>query len=85
MDALPEFRIVNPTTLAEAIAARADNPKAMPLGGGMVPANASGGGDGMLSFDQHLAERLRQQVITYEQALELCHSAEEFKRLAGRA
>ena len=34
MDALPEFRIVNPTTLAEAIAARADNPKAMPLGGG---------------------------------------------------
>lgn len=34
MDALPEFRIVSPTTLAEAIAARADNPKAMPLGGG---------------------------------------------------
>ena len=34
MDALPEFRIVNPKTLAEAIAARADNPKAMPLGGG---------------------------------------------------
>ena len=26
MDALPEFRIVNPKTLAEAIAARADNP-----------------------------------------------------------
>ena len=34
MDALPEFRILNPTTLAEVIAARADNPKAMPLGGG---------------------------------------------------
>ncbi len=34
MDALPEFRVVSPTTLAEAIAARADNPKAMPLGGG---------------------------------------------------
>ncbi|MFZ0262510.1 MAG: 4-hydroxybenzoyl-CoA reductase subunit beta [Pseudolabrys sp.] len=34
MDALPEFRIVSPTTLAEAIAARAGNPKAMPLGGG---------------------------------------------------
>jgi 4-hydroxybenzoyl-CoA reductase subunit beta len=34
MDALPEFRIVSPTTLAEAIAVRADNPKAMPLGGG---------------------------------------------------
>ncbi|MGC2216372.1 MAG: 4-hydroxybenzoyl-CoA reductase subunit beta, partial [Pseudolabrys sp.] len=28
------FRIVSPTTLAEAIAARAGNPKAMPLGGG---------------------------------------------------
>ena len=34
MDALPEFRIVNPKTLAEAIAARADNPNALPLGGG---------------------------------------------------
>jgi 4-hydroxybenzoyl-CoA reductase subunit beta len=34
MDALPEFRVVSPTTLAEAIAARADNPQAMPLGGG---------------------------------------------------
>jgi twitching motility protein PilT len=38
----------------------------------------------MLSFDQHLAERVRQQLITYEAALELCHSAEEFRRLAGR-
>jgi 4-hydroxybenzoyl-CoA reductase subunit beta len=34
MDALPHFRIVTPKTLAEAIAARADNPQAMPLGGG---------------------------------------------------
>jgi 4-hydroxybenzoyl-CoA reductase subunit beta len=34
MDALPEFRIVTPKTLAEAIAARADNPQALPLGGG---------------------------------------------------
>jgi 4-hydroxybenzoyl-CoA reductase subunit beta len=34
VDALPEFRIISATTLAEAIAARADNPKAMPLGGG---------------------------------------------------
>src|SRR6187549_1751325 len=34
MDALPEFRIVTPKTLAEAIAARVDNPRAMPLGGG---------------------------------------------------
>lgn len=44
----------------------------------------SGGGSGMLSFDQHLALRVQQQVITYDQALELCHSAEEFSRLAGR-
>ena len=34
MNALPEFRIVSPTTLTEAIAARAENPNAMPLGGG---------------------------------------------------
>jgi twitching motility protein PilT len=44
----------------------------------------SSGNEGMLSFDQHLAERVRQQLITYEAALELCHSAEEFRRLAGR-
>jgi twitching motility protein PilT len=44
----------------------------------------SGGGEGMISFDQHLAERLRQQLITFESALEICHSAEELKRLAGR-
>ena len=34
MDALPDFRVVTPRTLAEAVAARAENPKAMPLGGG---------------------------------------------------
>jgi len=34
MDALPEFRIISPTTLTEAIAACAENPNAMPLGGG---------------------------------------------------
>src|SRR5215470_4245388 len=34
MDALPEFRVLNPTTLAEVIAARAANPGSMPLGGG---------------------------------------------------
>jgi twitching motility protein PilT len=45
----------------------------------------AGGGDGMLSFDQHLAERVRHQIITFDQGLDLCHSAEEFRRLAGRA
>jgi twitching motility protein PilT len=44
----------------------------------------AGGSTGMVSFDQHLAERVRHQVITFAQALELCHSAEEFARLAGR-
>jgi twitching motility protein PilT len=45
----------------------------------------SGGSEGMLSFDQHLAERVRQQIISFEQALTLCHSAEDFQRLARRA
>jgi twitching motility protein PilT len=44
----------------------------------------SGGSVGMLSFDQHLAQRVMQQTITYEQGLDLCHSAEEFARLVGR-
>jgi twitching motility protein PilT len=44
----------------------------------------TGSSEGMLSFDQHLAERVRQQVITFEQAFDLCHSTEDFKRLAGR-
>jgi 4-hydroxybenzoyl-CoA reductase subunit beta len=34
MDALPEFRVLNPATLDEAIAARAAHPASMPLGGG---------------------------------------------------
>ena len=44
----------------------------------------SSGADGMLTFDQHLATRVHEGVITYEQGLELCHAAEEYKRLAGR-
>jgi twitching motility protein PilT len=44
----------------------------------------SGGGSGMISFDQHLAERVREQIISFEQALMLCHSVEEFSRIAGR-
>ena len=34
MDALPEFRVLNPTTLDEAIAARAEHPDSKPFGGG---------------------------------------------------
>ena len=45
----------------------------------------SSGQDGMLTFDQHLAERVHQNAVTYEQGLDLCHSVEEYKRLAGRA
>jgi 4-hydroxybenzoyl-CoA reductase subunit beta len=34
MDALPDFRVLNPVTLDEAVAARAANPGSQPLGGG---------------------------------------------------
>jgi 4-hydroxybenzoyl-CoA reductase subunit beta len=34
MDALPDFRVLNPATLDDAIAARAVHPGSMPLGGG---------------------------------------------------
>jgi twitching motility protein PilT len=44
----------------------------------------SSGSDGMLTFDQHLAQRVHEGQVAYDQALDLCHSAEEFKRLAGR-
>ena len=44
----------------------------------------SGGAEGMLTFDQHLAMRVREQLISYEKGLELCHAPEDFKRLAGR-
>ena len=39
----------------------------------------------MLSFDQHLAQRVMQQTITHELALDLCHSVEEYTRLVGRS
>jgi twitching motility protein PilT len=45
----------------------------------------SSGADGMLTFDQHLSKRVHEGLIRYEQALDLCHSVEEFKRLAGKA
>jgi twitching motility protein PilT len=44
----------------------------------------SGGREGMLSFDQHLAERVRTGLLSYEQGLGLCHSPEDYTRLAGR-
>jgi twitching motility protein PilT len=45
----------------------------------------SSGADGMLTFDAHLAQRVQEGAISYEQGLTLCHAAEEYKRLAGRA
>jgi twitching motility protein PilT len=44
----------------------------------------SSGQDGMLTFDQHLSQRVQEGVITYEQGLDLCHAVEDYKRLAGR-
>jgi len=44
----------------------------------------AGGNDGMLAFDQHLAEKVREGLVTLQVALELCHSHEELKRLIGR-
>ena len=44
----------------------------------------SGASSGMLSFDQHLAERVRTQLVTFDQALDLCHSVPDFRRLSGR-
>ena len=50
-----------------------------------IPSFMQSGGDaGMLTFDQHLAQRVRENVITYDRALEMCHAVEDFKRLAGR-
>jgi twitching motility protein PilT len=45
----------------------------------------SSGSDGMLTFDQHLAEKVLEGTISMEQGRELCHSFEDFIRLAGRA
>jgi len=44
----------------------------------------AGGSEGMLAFDQHLAEKVREGIVTIQVALELCHSQEELKRLVGR-
>jgi twitching motility protein PilT len=44
----------------------------------------AGGNEGMLAFDQHLAEKVREGQVTMQTALEICHSAEELKRLIGR-
>jgi twitching motility protein PilT len=44
----------------------------------------AGGKFGMQVMDQHLAELVRKNAITYETALEHSHRVEEFNRLTGR-
>ena len=38
----------------------------------------------MHTLDQHLAELVRTNQITYETGLEKCHHVEDFNRLLGR-
>jgi twitching motility protein PilT len=39
---------------------------------------------GMATMDQHLAELVKKNKITYDAALEKCHHVEDFNRLCGR-
>lgn len=48
-----------------------------------IPTFLQSSGDvGMISFDQHLAQRFGEQLISQYDALELAHDQAEFKRLA---
>jgi twitching motility protein PilT len=44
----------------------------------------AGAKHGMHTMDQHLAELVRTNQITYEHGLEKCHHVEDFNRLLGR-
>ena len=44
----------------------------------------AGAAEGMHTMDQHLAELVRANRITYEVALDVCHHVEEFNHLVGR-
>ena len=44
----------------------------------------AGGNEGMLAFDQHLAQRIREGLISYDAAMEVSHSKDDLKRLIGR-
>ena len=49
-----------------------------------IPSFLQSSGDiGMISFDQHLAQRYGEQLISKSIGLELAHDPAEFKRLAG--
>jgi twitching motility protein PilT len=48
-----------------------------------IPSFLQSSGDlGMISFDQHLAQRYGEQLISKSTALELAHDQNEFKQLA---
>jgi twitching motility protein PilT len=50
-----------------------------------IPSFMQSSGDlGMMTFDSHLAERVKENIITYQQGLDLCHELEEFKRFVGK-
>jgi len=44
----------------------------------------AGARHGMATMDQHLAELVKKNKITYDAALEKCHHVEDFTRLCGR-
>jgi twitching motility protein PilT len=44
----------------------------------------AGASQGMQSMDQHLADLVKQGVVGYDSAREVCRSVEEFNRLCGR-
>ena len=45
----------------------------------------AGGGHGMQTMDQSLADLMRRGDVTHDKALERCHHPEGFNRLCGRA
>ncbi len=50
----------------------------------LIPSYVQSGGDvGMISFDQHLAQRFREQLVSKHVALEMAQDPNEFSRLAG--
>ena len=52
----------------------------------LIPGYIQSGSDvGMIGFDQHLADRYREQIITKHTALEMAQDPEVFRQLAGLA
>lgn len=52
----------------------------------LIPGYIQSGGDvGMIGFDQHLADRYRNQIINKHTALEMAQDPDSFRQLAGLA